>query len=532
MSDNLSIDETITHSTQSSRIGDYVYFTPAIGRGSYSKVFRGYHIKELNSKNEKSYVAIKRISITHMKKISMARIQREIDLLKRLNHPNIVRFHEAFTDIAQNIYIITELCNYGDLSRFTKTTTLDHDEIKNYMSQLRDGLHYLLQNNILHRDLKPQNILLHRDLVNNHIIIKIADFGFAKAFESLTDDSMMETLCGTPMYLSPEVVKTRKYTIPSDLWSVGIILYQLFYHTTPFDRPRNILELIRSLDTMCLKFPSEPQVDLAAKDLMKTLLQLDPQKRSSWGNFFSHSWFPVLSSAEDSLISESINVVQSIVSESSINDFENITSNILNKKAEKYQAINNYNKELDDSGISTQVKRLLNPPQPIPDDLELYGHSSKLFEIPKLVEDHFPYSISSSMPTDRRINERFGQPLINLIGAGSSISPLTLPNSQFQHDLDGFNLDDQKYNIKTNYSSYEYDKNFNDIKTQVRGSITSSPNSIPWTHRTRSWFGNSNSWTHSGESVARVIGDAMNSSVNYLSTSLLPLLDRFGADKK
>ncbi len=168
-----------------------------------------------------------------------------------------------------------EYCNYGDLNRFTgkknNNKHLSDPDIKSYFTQFKSGLKYLLMNNILHRDIKPQNILLHKE--GDTIIVKIADFGFAKHFESLTEDSIMETLCGTPMYLAPEIIKNKKYTIPSDLWSVGVILYELIFHTTPFKKPKNILELMRNLDHLQVKFPFKINQDL--EDLLEALLQTE-----------------------------------------------------------------------------------------------------------------------------------------------------------------------------------------------------------------------------------------------------------------
>ena len=204
------------------KIGDYLYYTPCIGKGSFSRVFIGHKIGETSR-----YVAIKRTSISQAKKMSMDRLKREIKILKTIDHPNIVKFYDAFTDVAHNVYIITEFCNYGNLSKYIDNEKLDENTIRKYMTQFKDGLYYLLSNNIVHRDIKPENILLHKDKDGN-VIVKIADLGFAKCFDNLEEETMLQTLCGTPMYLAPEVLGSKKYTIVSDLWSVGIIIYQLF----------------------------------------------------------------------------------------------------------------------------------------------------------------------------------------------------------------------------------------------------------------------------------------------------------------
>ncbi len=280
--------KVLTEKRQSCQVGDYIYYTPCIGKGSFSEVFIGHHI------NDDIAIAIKRTRMSENKKIGPKRIQREISLLKQLDHPNVLKFITYFTDIADNIYIVTEYYNYRDLSIYTKGKNyLSMDLIHNYFIQLRNGLFYLLSKNILHRDIKPQNILLHQQ--DDKITIKIADLGFARHFE--TDKYLSQTLCGTPLYLAPEVINTNKHLITSDLWSIGVILYELIYHTLPFKKPKNLLELNRSQFHMKLKFPNRHDgtiIDEQLKDLLTGLLETNPEKRTSWGNFFNHPWFPSL----------------------------------------------------------------------------------------------------------------------------------------------------------------------------------------------------------------------------------------------
>lgn len=449
-------------SNQCAKIGDYVYFTPCIGKGSFSKVFIGYNI---NCKTDPpEYLAIKRVNLSDMKKMSIKRIKREINLLKSLNHPNIVKFYDSFTDVASNIYIVTEYCNYGDLSRFTgkkgKKNKLSHDDIKTFFCQFKSGLRYLLTNNILHRDIKPQNVLLHK--IGDTVTLKIADFGFAKHFESLSEDSITETLCGTPMYLSPEVLKSKRYTILSDLWSVGIILYELLYHTTPFKRPRNILELNRNVDQMKLSFSSGTNEDLI--DLLTSLLQTDPQKRLSWGSFFSHKWFGEedTSSIEESALvkscigtAESVDVLSSSVAGPSkinepIPDFmQQILDEVHDEQNRHTEAAKSNGKdELDDStanqcrpikelydesmvgnitGILSGSRRRTNS-----DTLDSIEQSSRLYSSPQFKENYVERpKQSTSAPIELKIKQLYGQPNIGCSSENQSAtqSPLSLSSN-------------------------------------------------------------------------------------------------------
>lgn len=493
---------------QSSRIGEYVYFTPAIGKGSYSKVFLGY--KFTDTSNFPNYVAIKRISTGHMKKLSVPRIKREIELLKKLSHPNIVRFHDAFTDIGQNVYIVTEWCNYGDLNRFTKTESFTHDEIYNCMYQLRNALKYLLKHNILHRDIKPQNILLNKDQVSGEITIKIADFGFAKAFDNLSEDSMTETLCGTPMYLSPEVVKTRKYTIPSDLWSVGVILYELFYHTTPFQRPRNILELIRSIEQMRLVIPLNPKIDPAARDLLTSLLQPDPVKRCSWGNFFDHHWLGPSEELKEESPAEIIPPIITTPATTTQVNSPQLSDDDQSDIELEHQLT------LADSGIG-RIKQLLHPLPSPEDELDKHEYISKLISPLNIMENYLNVLASTSVPTERKISyhsrEKRSDTLQTFISSVSyglnSLSPL-ITSVTGSKDADGFMLDSKNASRpmiipKSNTGSFT-----------PRNSIsTGSPG-------TNSWFSDKTKQIvdiagNSGE-VARAIGDSITNSLNYVGS--------------
>lgn len=483
--------------TQSSRIGEYVYFTPAIGKGSYSRVFLGHKITD--TRNPPDYVAIKRISTSHMKKLSAPRIKREIDLLKKLSHPNIVSFHDAFTDIGRNVYIVTEWCNYGDLNRFTKTEVLSHDEIHDCMKQIRDALKYLLKHNILHRDIKPQNILINKDQVSGSITIKIADFGFAKAFDTLSDDSMTETLCGTPMYLSPEVIKTKKYAITSDLWAIGVILYQLFYHTTPFQHPRNILELIRSIEQMRLTIPTDPKVDPSVKELMISLLQTDPVKRCSWGNFFDHQWLgPSTEIKDDSPIDIIPSAELKQPDSPRLSDEETSSDGELEPQP-----------TLADSGMG-RIKQLLHPIPSVEDELDKNEYVSRLISPPNIMENYLNVMASSSVPNERKMSYHSRekrsdtlQTFISSIGYGlNSISPL-ITSITGSKDTEGFMLDSKSNSLPRGMT----------IPRSVSATSSGNSTSLESTPRGGSW---TNSWlSDKTKQWSEVAGTAIGDSISY-----------------
>ena len=178
-------------------VGEYLVEYKRIGKGSFSSVYRGYHQTTNNQ------VAIKKIELDSVKKIKQ-RIKKEIQICKMLKHPNVIETYDVINDkIGGNIYIIMEYCGEGHLGNILKNKPISEEDAKHYMNQISNGLKYLMDNSILHRDLKPQNIM-----INNSNNIKIADFGFARHFQT---DTIAETLCGTPLYMAPEIMKNRKY---------------------------------------------------------------------------------------------------------------------------------------------------------------------------------------------------------------------------------------------------------------------------------------------------------------------------------
>jgi serine/threonine protein kinase len=169
---------------------------------------------------------------------------------------------------------------YGDLSNFLKKQPLKEKFTRKYMKQLSNGLKYLLNNNILHRDLKPQNILL-----SKNYDIKITDFGFATYY---TKDTIINTLCGSPMYMAPEIITKNGYDYKSDLWSVGIILYEMLHGYTPFN-VQNFIELIKEIKKKNIII--KVVVSEECTDLIYSLCKTNPDERISWNDFFDHKWF-------------------------------------------------------------------------------------------------------------------------------------------------------------------------------------------------------------------------------------------------
>mgnify|MGYP001231462927 CR=1 FL=1 len=258
------------------KIKDYCVEHNKIGAGAFSTIHKAY-----KEGNDKIY-AVKKIDIYKYKN-NKETYKREFTLLRKLDHKNIIKLHDIIIDTRnQNLFLVLDYYQNGDFANFLNNRSLKEKYAKNYMFQLRDGLHYLFSKNIIHRDLKPQNLLLDE---NKSLII--TDFGLAKHFKS---NEMLETVCGSPLYMAPEIIAKKNYTIQSDLWSVGIILYQMIYGKVPY-LSKNLVGLIREHKTKKLYYDSPYVLSDSCKKLIKDLLIIDSQKRINWDNFFNNEWF-------------------------------------------------------------------------------------------------------------------------------------------------------------------------------------------------------------------------------------------------
>eukprot|EP00753_Platysulcus_tardus_P014669 PLAT4426.6.p1 GENE.PLAT4426.6~~PLAT4426.6.p1 ORF type:complete len:810 (+),score=296.53 PLAT4426.6:202-2430(+) len=251
-----------------------------VGEGSFATVFRGRHIRTQRE------VAVKRISKLKLRgrEQLLRNLMTEVDLLKRLRHPHITKLYGTKED-EHYMYLMMEFCDGGDLFDFVKRGgPLAEDGARRFMRQLALALKEVRRNNIVHRDLKPQNLLLRGR--GDKAVLKIADFGFAR---QLASDVMAATMCGTPLYMAPEILSGRSYTASADLWSVGCILYHMLTRVAPFNAP-DIETLRRMVKRSELRLPEGIVVSDSCLDVLQRLLQRDPARRISFDDFFAHPW--------------------------------------------------------------------------------------------------------------------------------------------------------------------------------------------------------------------------------------------------
>ncbi len=262
-------------------------FSKIIGKGAFSTVYKGFH-KVINQTIAIKKININQIMNSHPKESAhiLENIDFEINLLRTLKHPNIIGFHD-FIKTTDNWYIILEYCERGDLSKTYKR--LSEKTIKKYMRELANVLQYLRENNIVHRDIKPQNIL-----VSNDNSIKLTDFNFAR---ELYNDDLATTYCGTPLYMAPEIISSSQpegYTAQSDLWSIGILLYEMAYGYNPLGAANNMKHLITLINTTEISFNNiihfSDEGSRLCIDLLEGLLEKNVEKRITWDEFFNHKF--------------------------------------------------------------------------------------------------------------------------------------------------------------------------------------------------------------------------------------------------
>ncbi|KAL6648388.1 hypothetical protein ACP70R_012612 [Stipagrostis hirtigluma subsp. patula] len=257
-------------------VGDYELVRP-IGSGAYSQVWLGRH------RGRGTEVAVKEIAMERLSSKLRESLLSEVDILRRIRHPNIIALHDSIKDRGK-IYLILEYCRGGDLHMYLQRHKRVPELVaKHFIRQLASGLQMLRDNNVVHRDLKPQNILLVEN--NENSLLKIADFGFAKFLEP---SSLAETLCGSPLYMAPEVMRAQKYDAKADLWSVGVILYQLVTGYPPFNGDNQIQLLQNILKSREIRFPSDCELSHDCIDLCRKLLRQNSVERLTVEEFLNH----------------------------------------------------------------------------------------------------------------------------------------------------------------------------------------------------------------------------------------------------
>lgn len=209
----------------------------------------------------------------------------EMEIMKMLDHPNILRIYEIYQD-HKRYFLITELCTGGELfQEIVKRKKFLEKDAALVIEQILEAISYCHSKGIVHRDLKPENILIDS---KNHNTIKVIDFGTSQ--KVLTGAKMTEAF-GTSTYIAPEVL-TTEYDEKWDVWSIGVIMFILLSGKPPFDgeTDREIWKRVKD-GKYSMAGDEWKSISTKAKDLLKRLLTYDPKKRVSCKDALDHNWF-------------------------------------------------------------------------------------------------------------------------------------------------------------------------------------------------------------------------------------------------
>ncbi len=254
------------------RVGHYI-LERKIGAGSYGEVYQG-----LNEKDGQR-VAVKVMERRLVTGKFSELFKNEVKILKSCQNENIIKIYDIQKS-QNNIYMIYEFCNEGDMSDYLKTKGhLTEEEATKYFLEILNGFKTLVKNEVIHRDFKLSNLLKHNGSV------KISDFGFSKL---LGKWDMTETVVGSPINMAPEIIEGKSYNSKVDIWSLGIVFYQLLFGIPPYIG-RNIFELLKEIKNTELKIPRDiNNITEETEDILRKMLTPNPTKRIEWPDLFSH----------------------------------------------------------------------------------------------------------------------------------------------------------------------------------------------------------------------------------------------------
>ncbi|KAH0575575.1 Kinase, ULK [Spironucleus salmonicida] len=247
-----------------------------IGRGSFGVVYK------CRMKNTGQFVALKIISMYGKTQQDLEQLQKEIDLLKTIQHPNIIKFFESFEE-DNNICIVTELAQ-TDLFEICQEKSLPIEQIQLISYQIVSVINQLHQLRVVHRDIKPQNVLITIDGK-----CKLCDFGFARQMSMQTMN--LHSIKGSPIYLAPEIAKNQAYNSKSDIWSLGIMLFELAAGKAPF-LAKDFIQLLGILQSDNLKAPFEKYSIFKEYpvfyNFIEHMLRKNPEKRYTAEKLLQH----------------------------------------------------------------------------------------------------------------------------------------------------------------------------------------------------------------------------------------------------
>jgi serine/threonine protein kinase len=263
-------DDFLLNSLAKSTLEDYKILD-LVGEGSFGRVYKARKIFT------GQIFAIKFIQKKNRNQREISNLRQEIDILRTMKHRNVIKMCDAF-ETEREFCVVMEYARGELFEVLEDDRTLPETEVREIARQLVAALNYLHSNRVIHRDMKPQNVLIGRDGV-----VKLCDFGFARSVRS--QSMVMTSIKGTPLYMAPELVQEQPYNHTVDLWSLGVILYELFCGKPPFFT-NSIYTLIQKIVREPLQWPDD--ISSEFKSFLRGLLNKRPSERLSWPALLDH----------------------------------------------------------------------------------------------------------------------------------------------------------------------------------------------------------------------------------------------------
>lgn len=270
-------------------------FIREIGGGNFGKVY-------LAKNNLGELYAVKKMQTGSINKRLLTLINNEINALNIINNPSVLRLKESF-QTSNHIYIVMEYCVGGDIEHFIQThKKVPEDLVRKWLQKLILALHQLRLQNIVHRDLKLANLMLtHSD--PEQAEVKIGDFGFAK----FLGDSLTSTQLGTPLYMAPEIFNDDQYSYKVDIWSLGVVAYEMLSGNAPFKCYK--LEELKRLQKIPISFRREDGVSRDAEEIVQAMMCYDPNRRVDYEDLLKMRFF-AQNAKEDLGVTKEIEIVK------------------------------------------------------------------------------------------------------------------------------------------------------------------------------------------------------------------------------
>lgn len=249
-----------------------------LGKGGFAKCY------EFMSMETQKFTAAKIIPKVNLTKSSAKKkLLSEIKIHKSLHHSNIVGFEHSFED-SENVYILLELCPNQNMTKLLKRRKrLAEIEVQCYLLQIISGLNYLHGHKIIHRDLKLDNFFL-----SENMEVKLGDFGLAAVIRH--EGEKKNTICGTPNYIAPEVLRKKGHSYEVDIWALGIVAYTLLVGKAPFETTE-VETTYRRIKMNAFSYPDNVALSDISKDLINRILITDPASRLTLSQIQMHEFF-------------------------------------------------------------------------------------------------------------------------------------------------------------------------------------------------------------------------------------------------